>query len=93
MVQCKKYLPCAVHYAIIFAFAVRILLLSKRGHIPPFSSYGGILRGPQGRAFFCVRGSGRRLGRPVTGMLLRLALPGWTLTAVQGTLELPAQAS
>jgi hypothetical protein len=55
MVQRKKYLPCAVHYAIIFVSAVRILLLSKRGYIPPFSSYGGILRGPQRPRFFSAR--------------------------------------
>ena len=77
MVHCKKYLPCAVHYAIIFVSAVRILLLSKRGHIPPFSSYGGILRGPQGRAFFArarpdTAGYGTPCERPVTINVIRM---------------------
>jgi large subunit ribosomal protein L13 len=47
-----------------------ILLLSHRGHIPPFSSYGGILRGSQGRAFF--GGMGRKEFAPgVPAVLLR----------------------
>src|SRR5439155_16365116 len=32
----------------------RILLLSSGRHIPPFSSYGGILARPHGRAFFGI---------------------------------------
>jgi hypothetical protein len=57
MVQCKKSLPCAVHYAIIFASTVRDPPPSHRGHIPPFSSYGGILARSPKAALFLANGA------------------------------------
>ena len=56
----QKSLPCAVHYAIIFASTVRDPPPSHRGQIPPFSSYGGILaRSPKAALFSAM---GRKTG-------------------------------
>src|SRR5437879_8568509 len=67
MVQCKKSLPCAVHYAIIFASTVRDPPPSHRGHIPPFSSYGGILARSPKAALFCRAGPKKGAWRATGG--------------------------
>src|ERR1700681_2724165 len=89
MVQCKKSLPCAVHYAIIFASTVR--------DPPPFPSrtYSSILllwwnprAGSPGRAFFGGWGGKRvapgcervlaRFDRPSVNVLLSKTLQNLT---------------